>query len=329
MEGDRTMSFKLFNFRNFILVRGMKVILLFSFVFALSREVVSLPNDGIAKRDVVAFEFLTYRSSRPDKTFLEAFCQIPTNSLQFVKFEDGFFGSYRLSIALHDQSGRQVVEQSYLDSIKVQAFREIDLPRPSKIIRFTFLVEPGEYEARIELSDVETLRGVNVKKVIQVPDYSENILSLSDLQIATSIWRSNENHQLVKNGRWIVPNVPHLVTPNSNVIYVYSEIYNFQFSSERPNQESIATYIIENEKGEEIKSIQLSIKKPGTTGALSVKLPVAELETGQYQLTLKVADLDSERTVKKSTNFLVLKPGLDHTHYLALLAEAYGKNTSF
>ncbi len=317
------------NDKNLILARGIKLIFLFTLFSGFSKEAVARLSDDIKNRDIFAFEFLTYNSFQPEKSFLEVFCQIPTNDLQFVKFKEGFFGSYQLSISLHDKSGRIVLEQSHQDSVKVKAFSEIDIPRPYQLIRFTFLVEPGEYEANISLSDIETLRSLELKKIIQIPDYSVNTLSLSDLQIATSIRLSSEEDFLVKSGRRIEPNVARIILPSLDAIYVYYEIYNLQFSQDKPNKGSIVTYIIEDEKGEEIKSAQLRIKKPGKTCALSVKLSVDALETGQYQLTLRVEDLDSGQQVEKSTNFLVLKPGLTRNQYVARLAEAYGKDTLF
>ena len=317
------------NYKNLILARGIKLIFLFTLFSGFSKEAVAHLSDDIKNRDVFAFEFLTYNSFQPEKSFLEVFCQIPTNDLQFLKFKEGFFGSYQLSISLHDKSGRIVLEQSYQDSVKVKAFNEIDIPRPYQLIRFTFLLEPGEYEANISLSDVETFRGLELKKIIQIPDYNVNTLSVSDLQIATSIRPGNEEDFLVKSGSRIEPNVARIIFPSLNAIYVYFEIYNLQFSHDKPNKSAIATYIIEDEKGEEIKSGQLRIKKPGKTCALAMKLSADALETGQYQLTFRVEDLDSGQKVEESTNFLVLKPGLTRKQYVALLTETYGKDTLF
>ena len=129
------------------------------------------------------------------------------------------------------------------------------------------------------------------------------------MQIATAISVSNEKNILVKNGRKVVPNVLRIVgTRELKVLYVYSELYNLQYRSEEPNHEFIATYVIKNEKGIEVKSITRKWKKPGDTCVLSERIPVDELEAGQYQLILIVEDLDTAQTVRKSTSFYVVKP---------------------
>jgi len=67
----------------------------------------------------------------------------------------GFFASYQLIITLHDSPGNEVVRQNLIDSVKVQTFKDVDRPRVPRLIRFGFLVEPGEYEARMKLTDLE------------------------------------------------------------------------------------------------------------------------------------------------------------------------------
>lgn len=91
-------------------------------------------------------------------------------------------------------------------------------------------------------------------------------------------------------------------------MYVYSEIYNLQYSLNKLNDEFIATYVIENVKGEEVRSFQLIRKKPGDTCTLSATVPVAGLAEGEYQLILTVEDPAKVQKVRKSTKFYVVRP---------------------
>ena len=78
------------NYKNLILAGGIKLIFLFTLFSGFSKEAVAHLSDDIKNRDVFAFEFLAYNSFQPEKSFLEVFCQIPTNDLQFVKFKEDF-----------------------------------------------------------------------------------------------------------------------------------------------------------------------------------------------------------------------------------------------
>lgn len=257
---------------------------------------------------IVGFEILNFRAGDGTKTFLEIFCKYPTDDLIFVKYSGGFFASYKLTVAIEDFAGTVVSEKSVVDSVKVQTFKEKDLPRSPKLIRFSFMVDPGHYQAVIRWTDLETRKTLQVAKAITVPDFSRPDLEVSDLQVAASIHPTQEHSILVKNNMKIVPNIPRIFGPELNVLYVYYEIYNLQYAAADANGEFITTYIIKDSKGREVRSFKRTFKKPGTSCAQSAGISVATLEPGPYQLTLIVEDPQSAQRTQKSTQFFVVKP---------------------
>lgn len=282
-------------------------LILFLLVLIHPTSTFSLPSDYDLNRPVYAFEFLNYRSSG-NGTYLEVFGQISTNNLIFVRSKDGFVASYELSITLYDQLNKEVVETSFIDSVSVKTFWDIERFRPPQLLRFPLFLKPGLYKARVRFTDQETRLPWDFEKNVTIADFNNSDLLLSELQIATSISLSNEESVLVKNGRKVVPNVLRIVEMGSDEMYVYSEIYNLQYSLNELNDEFIATYAIENKKGEEVRSFQLRHKKPGDTCALSVAIPVQELAEGEYRLILTVGDPVQAQSVHKSINFYVVGP---------------------
>jgi len=140
---------KLFYFisKNRSSLQGMLMASLLLLFLSSPQTVFTVQSGYEVEPRVDAVKFLTSRSGYREKTFLEIFCQIPTNNLQFVKFKDGFYASYKLSITLHDSSEYQVEELSIIDSVKVKTFKDIDRPRPPQLIHFGSLVEPGLYSS--------------------------------------------------------------------------------------------------------------------------------------------------------------------------------------
>ncbi len=300
-------------------ISKIRIPVLFLILLTDSAALFSKPSDIILDRPVYAVEFISYRTSQPNITYLEAFCQIPTNEFIFIKSKDRFFASYELTMTLYDLSGYEVVKASLVDSVEVKSFKDIDRPRPGRLTRFGFWLAPGEYESRISLKDLETLKVVSFKANVDVSAYNKTDLQLSDLQLATSITITDEHGAFVKNKREVIPNVPGIIITGSTDLYVYSEIYNFGYNLEELNNEFTATYTIANEKGKEIRSFQRRIQKPGETCALSVKIPVTGFENGQYELILNVEDLQSGQSTQKRTNFVVLNPGSKPRIYSELL----------
>ncbi|NIR70770.1 hypothetical protein GWO43_04110 [candidate division KSB1 bacterium] len=295
---------------------GLQMLFLLLLVFGSPTSTFTAPSGYEAEKPVYSFEFLTFRGENNAQTSLEVFCQIPTNEFQFVKFKDKFCCSYDLSIALYDSYGNQLAKESLIDSVKIETFKDIDRPKPARLCRFAFLVKPGEYTARVRLKDLETFNNAGFDKKIQVPDYHNPELQLSDLQVAASITATNEKNMLTKNNWKVVPNVPRIV---SDTLYAYAEIYNLHYSSFEPNKEFSVTYIIKNSDARRIAFIKRKYEKPGDTCVLSIGIPVKELEEGFYQLNLTVADPDNGQTVRKATHFNMAKPRSKFNTYSELL----------
>lgn len=273
------------------------------FFFGFPQEV--FPGGG-SGNITFAVDFLTFRSVNHEKTLLEVFCQVSTKHLIFVKFRDGFFASYKLTREMYDYSGQQLFNQSVIDSVKVETFKEIDRP-PDRLIEFTSPVKPGEYVLRIFVEDLETRKAVTFEKEIQVPDYRQPGLRMSDIQIATSIPNTKESGPLVKSRVGIVPNVLRILKEPENVLYIYAEIYNLRSNTEPSSNEFVATFVIKDEKNVAVMSIERILKKPGSACILSAQIPLRKLKAGKYQLTLEVEEPDSRKKSQKSTTFYQVK----------------------
>ncbi|MFQ5864800.1 MAG: GWxTD domain-containing protein [bacterium] len=289
--------------------QGMRVILLIAFI-SLPTLVFPLPIDYSIDPQSYSFEFLSFKAEDDEKSYVEIFCQIPTQNLQFVSSNGEFCASYELSIALFDWKEYRVVGSTHRDTVKASAIENID---PFKLVRFTFLVESGNYEAQVRFTDLASQYCFTFKKKLNVPDYGNSELQLSDLQIASSITAADEESILVKNSRKIIPNVPRIFGSEFNVLYVYAEIYNLCYSPEKLNKEFVVTFTVQNKNGFKLKSKELSYDKPGDSCVLSVGIPIDELESGLYELVLNVKDLDSAQETRKSTHFNIVKPFFEFT----------------
>jgi len=284
--------------------------------------------DNHRQKPICAFEFLTFRSSDEHKTFLEVFAQVPTHNLQFIKGQNGFFASYQLTVELESPEGDVIESETFVDSVKVGTFWDIEQPRPPKLVRFAFLVPPGSYKARMQIKDLETLRAISFTRRLDVPNYYVDTLAVSDLQIAVQIASTERRNVLVKNSKLILPNIPRIVGNGISELHVYAEIYNLSQGTEGRN-EFVATYEIRDLEENVVDSYTLKDVKPGDKSFITVQIPVEELNSGQYELELRVEDLDTGAIASRSTNFLVLRPGLDAKFYSDLVVRAHGEAAAF
>lgn len=288
--------------------------LIFVTMLFLAVSTSAAPNDQPAKpTQTYAFEFLTFKADSAGQTFLEVFCQIPTESFQFIKTKDGFKAGYEIAITLLDANYTEAASLEHADSVMVSSYNEIFLPREPHLVRFTFLLNPGGYLAKVKITDPETLAEIRFEKKIVMPDYFESGLKLSSLQLAASISQSARESALVKNNLKIIPNVPRIFGMDFNTLYVYSEIYNLSVSEGMVSSSFNATVAIFDHSGQVVKTVTHTYPKPATQCVLSFGLPIDYLAPGNYKLAITVEDLQNGQTAIESAHFAVVKPFVTQT----------------
>jgi hypothetical protein len=271
------------------------------------RSTVAGPSADALKQPVYAFEFLTFRAG--DQTQLEVFCEIPEHRFQFVKYAKGFYASYELSVSIRDEENGLVYGKTIVDSARVSKYSEIEAFRSPHVIRFTHRGEPGEYTAQISLRDVETSKVIEFAKAIQLPDYRDSMLSLSDLQVGSRISMTKHNGKLEKH---LEANVRRAFIAGSEPLYVYAEVYNMSYTPDADQGEFLVTYTIEDGNGVYVERKQSRFRKPGDSSFMTLKVLTEDLPRGLYKLHVDVLDLETHQTTKKSTSFSI-KNGVHET----------------
>ncbi|MFQ5677251.1 MAG: hypothetical protein ACE5G1_15265 [bacterium] len=284
-----------------------KLSLLLVLTFA-SNTLWAQPVSYVQAQNSYFFDFLTFKAFEGDNTFLEIFCKLPLRTLKFTSERTGFTAHYSLDISLFDKDNVRVHSASHADSVKVQTYKEVlDVTTYSKVIRFTFVVKPGVYQAHVTVADNGSFTFKGFRRELNIPNYCTRGLHVSDLQVANAITLTDRESMFVKNGREILPNVSHIYGLDSNILYVYNEIYNLQYEEKNRDNEFMATYTIFGENGHKVKKIKRKQFKPGDGCAFSLGIPVGDLESGQYKLVMEVVDLDNSQTARKQTLFHVIR----------------------
>ncbi|MFQ5633439.1 MAG: hypothetical protein ACE5I1_32125, partial [bacterium] len=248
---------------------------------------------------------LTFKAQA--NTYLEIFAQVPIQNFAVVQLQNSCEATYSVSVNLYDEEKILVASESYSETANVENLALMLKVQPHEL-RCLFEVSPGRYRAVILVTDLENNDSFQFTKRINVPDYSLSNLSLSDLQLASSIKRSEENPSLVKSGWQIEPNVRHEFDRFLEPLYVYAELYNTEF---RELDSSLRSrLIVRNMGGEDVKNLKMRNLKFGKNTTFAWKVPIHDLSAGRYELTLFVTDLINGQSVEKSTYFSIIEPQL-------------------
>lgn len=90
-----------------------------------------------------------------------------------------------------------------------------------------------KWSTKVQIVDIETLGEIRFEKKVNLPEYSGDHIRLSSRQLSNSIRQSDEESVLVKSNLKIIPNVARIFGMDFGALYLYSEVYNLNFSAGR------------------------------------------------------------------------------------------------
>ena len=191
---------------------------------------------------------------------------------------------------------------------------------------FRFRAPPGAYRSAVALRDSLSRKFGIYTAPLDISDYNADRVLLSDIKLAASIVPTEGTGLLVRNGLHITPHPARLYAP-STPVFLYYEIYNLtrdaagrtsfrselEIAAREPGRNVLLRFLtalgrLVSQRSDE-QSTYVAFEDGGTSaddyGYTSIV--TEDLEPGTYTLTLTVTDLHSERTDKKTVEFIVVR----------------------
>jgi GWxTD domain-containing protein len=264
----------------------------------------------IAQHNLAFVEFYV-QLSHAQLSFTRAGAQAPSAEI--------FQAVYDIDFYIEDVHGNVIQTQAARDTVKAFTYDETKMATNFRVTLFRSYLQPGEYRWRAIVTDQETGKACEVAQKFFARDFSGQSLAVSDLQFSRNIQIDSSASPFVKHNRHIEPNALHRYGQFASQLFIYYEIYNLAKPTKTAaaaNGDSAAAqlaaadsfrthYIIHDENGNEIKQLRRSCRKPGNSCVQSVMLPIADLKSGQYMLTVRVFDNGSGTYAETSGRFSV------------------------
>jgi GWxTD domain-containing protein len=249
--------------------------------------------------------------------FVEFYVQTSYDRLSFTRAGNLYQAVCDVDFYIEDRDGNLQQAQSARDTVKALTYAETRSADNYRVTRFSFSLRPGEYRLRATMTDQETGKTSEVAQKFSARDFSGTSLTLSDLQFSRHIRVDSSASPFVKHNRRIEPNAMHRYGQFASQLFIYYEIYNLaEPVAAAANGDSGAIpiaaadsfrthFIIHDENGNEIKQLWRSGRKPGNSCVQSLVLPIADLKSGQYMLTVRVFDNQNGSYAESSGYFTV------------------------
>jgi len=237
---------------------------------------------------------------------VEVYLLIPRTLFQFVPNENEYCSYALIRVALVEgDSVRDIQEWQITDRVA----DTLQLAENQKIPEIaTLQVKPGNYQLIIVVADLINRHQYRYDKQIEISDYSDDQLRLSDIQISSQISKTGQENKFSKYfGYDVIPNASAIFSQRQNLIYSFVEVYNLKVDPGKPSN-YLVKYDIADLNGKVVVSSDWrSRKKPGTSAVEINNLSIAGLPGGLYDLIIEVNDEATQKTVKKIKRFYILE----------------------
>ncbi len=239
------------------------------------------------------------------KVYLEFYYSFTPTELIFLKISSGYEASGRLQF--------DVLNKSTNKTIAVKDFRIpvtlSDTSGNNKSFYLTgqinLLLDSGTYSFKMTASDFNDSSKKNAsEEEIALKSFPVNTLSLSTVQLSTSIVKSSdENNIFYKNTLEVTPNPSNLFGNNFSKLYYYLELYNLN-KQELGDSYSV-TITLANQDGTEIRSNTKKYELKTDSKVEYGSIELSGLPTNRYLLFVKLLDNADKELMRAYKYFYV------------------------
>ncbi len=213
--------------------------------------------------------------------------------------------------------------QTFEDTVKIDTPADLLTRKQNELSVYwkALPLRPGLYKVEIVIKDVNNPDHIGTwKRSVNVPKYDDDKLAASSLILADQMERVPSKD--VSTGNFVIgntkirPRVPPTVsTPvtfhRGQNLNFWMQVYNLGIdSTNKKNDATIEYQILDMATNKQILETQESASKLNPNAdqlTLEKSLPLASLEPGKYEVTIKINDSNSKQQIAQSAPFTVVQ----------------------
>ncbi len=222
-------------------------------------------------------DFLEFSAGKKDLTRLDAFVLVPFTTVQFVKSNKGFNGSYSVTISVFDKDKEKLIEEkSWNENISAKDFNETTNKENYNLNLKSFYLQPGDYVIRTAVEDKESSAEYPKEVKLKIRDFSGE-LAISDIMLLDKRVKEEGKNK-------ISPNVTGNVALQKDGLPIFFEIY-----SKEPQKLNIDYKVLDRRKDPIYKNIELKNIDTGRT-QIFYTIRDSSFSLGLYNLKIELKD---------------------------------------
>ena len=229
--------------------------------------------------------------------YLELYLQFVGPSVKYESTKDGLQARVSLffEVLKNDsviKADAYILESPLIKDSVIDDFYEVK----------RFVIEPGDYDLRIELTDLNNPKSkTGGKQKIKIDDFKISP-SISDVEVAEYAYESDLENNFVKSGFHIIPLISNFYPTDLTKIPAYFEVYNSDKIGD--SIVGIIQKIINVDTDEELEDFATFTRvKPAPVLPFFKKTDISKLPTGNYRMEVILTDRKLNTIAKNSYSF--------------------------
>ncbi len=215
-------------------------------------------------------------------TLVDGFCRVPMSAVSPLPGQRG--AGYRVSLAVHDSAGLELVSQSWSQSVRAEL---LGVPGASVVDHFAFAARPGRYTIDVAITDSATGRVSRERGEVTTyaaPPGASDLLLGTRIRPAGGLVDSTPRPGEVRKGDvFIEASGRPVLTPDQATLGYYLELY-----APAPETASVVLRVKTDSGTQLVATAAQRLPLAGGGGATRGTLDLGGLPPGSYQLEVAV-----------------------------------------
>ncbi|MBN1424034.1 GWxTD domain-containing protein [Candidatus Fermentibacteria bacterium] len=223
-------------------------------------------------------------------SLVEIYIQTLLDGVTFVTAEDGSVDAEIAYDAFLVDGRGETALKSWTMPVHLETAEDAVRPGLSLYDRLDLAVKPGAYDLELKVRDLHGAHTAEIALPIFAADFWGPAVSLSDLQLARSVTRSDDDDLWLKNGYRVLPNPSRRYGAAQPTLYCYAESYGLRPTGEAGEFCTVLYEVVDLEGKRVYQKGPFLLRRVGESAVLVETIDIRDLAPGYYRLAVSLED---------------------------------------
>lgn len=167
-----------------------------------------------------------------------------------------------------------------------------------------YALDPGIYEYELIIKDLISGEMISGLQTVQIASLKPETIAFSDVEFIEDAYKTSEQNNFTKSGFFLLPYLTNYFPPEITKIAFYTEVYNANKILGEDEPYLLTCAVSNYLNGETVEDIfKFQRMTAASVNPAIMILPIENLPSGDYNLTLNIIDKNNDTILQKEVFF--------------------------